>query len=210
MNQVACVCNHRSQQYIIYGNAPAYLQSLLPAKVGDTRPASRNSDHFTIIKARTETFKNSFIPSGIKLWNSSLNKIQDVNDVNYNSEPANTTFYEGQREVNIKHAQLRMKCSKLNAHLFTLHVIDSRDCSCGNNYEDSNHYLLHCPLFNTERQIMLHSLSCVVGIHNIDFKTLLFGSNAIKPDVNQLIFKPYKLRISFYILYKKINKFFFN
>jgi hypothetical protein len=124
----------KSISKIADGNAPAYLQSLLPAKVGDTRPASRNSDHFTIIKARTETFKNSFIPSGIKLWNSSLNKIQDVNDVNYNSEPANTTFYEGQREVNIKHAQLRMKCSKLNAHLFALHVIDSPNCSCGNNY----------------------------------------------------------------------------
>jgi len=48
---------------------PEYLESLLPAKIGSVRPTSRSADNFIIPKSRTETFKRSFIPSSIKLYN---------------------------------------------------------------------------------------------------------------------------------------------
>jgi hypothetical protein len=174
---------------IVNADVPVYLQSLLPAKVGDTRPASRNSDHFKLIKTRTETFKKSFIPSGINLWNTCIRENKYDGTVPDNSQLMNKLFLEGQREVNVKHAQLRMQCSKLNAHLFALHVIDSPDCSCGNNYEDCQHYLLHCPLFTVERQKMFQSLSAVVDLQTVDVHVLLSGSNTVKLDVNKLIFK---------------------
>ena len=48
--------------------APQYLIDLLPEKIGITRPGSRHADDFKLMKTRTETFKNSFIPASVKEW----------------------------------------------------------------------------------------------------------------------------------------------
>ena len=71
----------------------------------------------------------------------------------------NPLIFEGSRLNNIKHAQLRMNCSKLNTHLFLLHVSDTTQCSCGYEMEDTEHYLLQCPLYNIPRQTMLNSIT---------------------------------------------------
>ena len=71
---------------------PEYLESLLPAKIGSVRPTSRSADNFIIPKSRTETFKRSFIPSSIKLYNEldhdkrnygHLKETKGLNHVNY-------------------------------------------------------------------------------------------------------------------------------
>ena len=54
--------------------------------------------------------------------------------------------------------KLRMKCSKLFFHVFSLHVVDSPACPCGNYCDDSNHYLLQCPLFYQGRNIMMNEI----------------------------------------------------
>ena len=58
-------------------------------------------------------------------------------------------LYHGSRTNNYKHAQLRIKCSKLklNYHLCSLHMLDYPVWPCGHDREDSNHNLLHCPLY---------------------------------------------------------------
>ena len=131
---------------------------------------------------RTETFRRSFIPSTITMWNNlemekrNLNAIADL----CKFEP-NELFFFGNRLKNIQHAQLRMHCSKLNAHLFSLHVVDSPACSCGYNIEDSNHYLLKCPLFHTPRVKMLASVASELPMNiTIDANLLLHGSKTIK------------------------------
>ena len=101
----------------------------------------------------------------------------------------NVLFYEGSRSDNIKHAQLRMKCSKLNSHLFMLHVTDSPECLCGNNDEDANHYLLYCPLYHIQRQKMLYSLNNDLNINYVDYKLLLYGSDTLDLKTNKSIFK---------------------
>ena len=58
---------------------------------------------------------------------------------------SNPLFYKGSRLNNIKRVQLRMKCSKLNADLFLLHVVDSPECICGNDVENSD-FLLNAHL----------------------------------------------------------------
>ena len=96
-------------------------------------------------------------------------------------------FNFGERETSIKLAQLRMKCSKLNAHLFDIHVIESAACSCGFDIEDTNHYLFHCLLFSDERRIlfdMLHNLN----ITNITEEILLQGCTDNSLEENQQIF----------------------
>ena len=55
---------------ITNNKAPNYLVSLLPDKLGENRPNSRQAKNFRPIKTRTEKFKQSYIPSSIRLWNN--------------------------------------------------------------------------------------------------------------------------------------------
>ena len=96
-------------------------------------------------------------------------------------------FNHGKRENNIKHAQLRMNCSKLNYHLFLLHVVDSPICPCGFKCEDSNHFLLHCPLFHEDRLAMFNSISLICDL-DITCSMLLYGSDNLNFDTNCNIF----------------------
>ena len=48
-------------------------------------------------------------------------------------------YYVGLCKFNTIHAQLRMKCSKLYAHLHSLHVIDSPACVCSHRVGDTTH-----------------------------------------------------------------------
>ena len=95
-------------------------------------------------------------------------------------------FDYGNRENNIKHVQLRMKCSKLNYHLFSLHVIDSPVCPCCYECEDTNHFLLYSPLFHEDR-IMLVGIS-LLGNLEITCSTLLYGSDDLDLDTNRKLF----------------------
>ena len=64
---------------------------------------------------------------------------------------SNHLFYLGSHSENVKLAQLRMNCSKLNAHLFSLHVVDSPKCVCGCAVEDTSHFLMKCPLYHIDK-----------------------------------------------------------
>ena len=87
------------------------------------------------------------------------------------------------------HSQLRLKCSKLNAHLFSLHVVDSPSCLCGFNYEDSEHFLLHCPLYNESRQRMFQVLNTLIDNQHLNIDMLLFGNDAYDFETNCKVFK---------------------
>ena len=68
-------------------------------------------------------------------------------------------YYVGLRKFNIIHAQLRMNCSNVNAHLHSLHVIDSPACVCSHRDKDTAHFFsglssLLCPKVS----IMKHCL----------------------------------------------------
>ena len=54
----------------------------------------------------------------------------------------------------IRHAQFRVERRKLNS-IYSLQVMDSPAYSCGNDCEDSYHYLLQCPLFYQARNMII-------------------------------------------------------
>ena len=91
-------------------------------------------------------------------------------------------FYYGNRENNMKHAQLRMKCSKLNYRLYSLHVIDSPVYPYGYECAATNH-LLHCPLFHEDRLRMLVWISLPCNFE-ITCSTLLYDSDDLNLDTN--------------------------
>jgi hypothetical protein len=79
-----------------------------------------------------------------------------------------------------------MKCSKLNYHLFLLHVIESPLCICGGGNEDAPHYLLNCPFHLDARRLMLREISQL--INNITVNVLLHGSDTLDLDQNKKLF----------------------
>ena len=114
---------------IINKESTVYLQDLIPKRIGDIRPQSRYPDNFYTVKSRIETFRKSFIPSAVNLWNSlkdSDRTLTYADSLLKKTRPP--LLYYGSRTNNYKHAQLRMKCSKLNFHLYSLHVLDSPAC----------------------------------------------------------------------------------
>ena len=68
--------------------------------------------------------------------------------------------------------KLRMRCSNLNGHLQSVHIVESSACSCGFANEDEFHFVFGCPLFNRPRIILLNVISSVAPL---TFRTLLQG-----------------------------------
>ena len=173
---------------IMSNEIPQYLQSLIPEKIGTKRPQSRNPDNFYSMRSRIETYRLSFIPSSVRLYNS-----LDIVDRSFEyanslmKRPSPLLFYHGSRSSGIKHAQLRMKCSKLNFHLFSLHVADSPACPCGNDCEDSNHYLLQCPLFYQARNKLLNEIRALT-MTDISCELLLYGSTDLGIELSKKVF----------------------
>jgi len=161
------------------------LESLLPAKIGSVRPTSRSADNFIIPKSRTETFKRSFIPSSIKLYNELDHDKRNYGHLKEISRAKSCNHF-GNRNNNIKHAQLRMECSKLNHHLFLLHVLDSPRCYCGFEIEDTNHYFMSYPLYTTGRTKLLAAVHNIMTIADVD--TLLYGCDNLELSKNKELF----------------------
>ena len=135
--------------------APSYLSDLIPSNTPGNR-VLRNQNNIRSIKCRTETFISSYIPASTSIWNDLPldNRNRQFFTESLRSHKSPELFNHGAREVSIKMAQLRMNCSKLNAHLFSLHVVESAACSCGFDCEDTNHFLFHCPLYIVERNLL--------------------------------------------------------
>ena len=67
-------------------------------------------------------------------------------------------YNEGNRLAQIFLSRLRTNCSALNQHLHSKNIVPSPLCVCGS-IEDTDHFLLRCPLYHNHRQEMLISVS---------------------------------------------------
>ena len=83
-------------------------------------------------------------------------------------------------------AKLRMQCSNLNGHLYTMKIIDSPACSCGFVNENEFHFLLDlvCPLYNRSRVTLQNAMG-----HRAPFtlRTLLYGDDNLDFTENKRI-----------------------
>ena len=136
---------------IVHGLAPQYLYDILPQR--QQQPERRNlrsetNNEIPIPFARTESFRRSFFPYSIKMWNELDKNIRDSPSIHAFKDilkkrpnPNLKLLYLGDRFPAIHHARMRIGCSKLNAHLcHNLHVIPSPQCHCGYHTEDPQHF----------------------------------------------------------------------
>ncbi len=130
------------------------------------------------------------VPMRTRMWNSLPQESHTIDyAIGHLKRKWNPLFYKGCRSNNVKHAQLRMKCSKLNTHLYSLHVSDTAQCLCGYHIEDTEHFLLHCPLYQISRQKMLQSIARPnININDIDDHVLLYGNDRYSLLTNKNIF----------------------
>ena len=177
---------------IIRGFAPQYLGNILSDLVGQRHYFLRNHN-FRVPLCRLETFKRSFFPRVISLWNELPQLPKEADSVEtfkhfFKKEPDEhqVLYYYGDRWPSVHHARMRMGCSKLNSDLFNnLHVLDSPWCHCRASSETTEHYLLSCHLWTNQRDIMIDSIQ---GLMPVTTDNLLFGNREVSLEVNKQVF----------------------
>ena len=106
-------------------------------------------------------FHNSFFPYISKLWNNlpkstqSLSLYEFKQEMKISLKPVRYRHYNvGPKQSNSLLTGLRTGRTNLNLHKFTIGLSDEPTCLCHSRNESSEHYLLECFLFSTERQTL--------------------------------------------------------
>ena len=142
---------------MINHQCPGYLSNLVPPLVSTTSPYHRRRPHERVIPAhKTELYANSFIPSTTQLWNTLPQTIQTNPSISLLKKYLSTNhtmvpiyYYFGSRKEQVKYCRLRLAISDLNNDLFRRHLLEDPIRSCRYTAETSEHFLLHCPLYNS-------------------------------------------------------------
>ena len=176
---------------VVHKSAPDYLVDVLPNVANAEKHYNlRNNDDLDQFTFKIEKFRKSLFPDCVRKWNRLDKDTRAV--VSHNSfknkivtdKCPPSLFYLGQRKFNIIRAQLRMNCSNLSAHLYSLHVVNSPACICSHTAEDTAHYFLDCPLYYTQRMILRN---VVTRYTQSDLNVLLYGDSGIDHDRNAVI-----------------------
>ena len=64
---------------------------------------------------------------------------------------------------NILHTRLRTEMSLLNSHLFRIHKHETPECSCGHGTENIRHFILSCPKYDPQRNVLFQKISRIIG-----------------------------------------------
>jgi len=142
---------------------------------------------------RLETYRKSFFPRTIKLWNNLPNVTQSASSLDkfkLNFKPELTDilllYYYGERWPSVHHARMRIGCSKLNADLCNnLHVVDHPGCPCGAPLESAHHFFFECPRYIVERNSLFNYVERII---DVSLANLLYGNKNISLDENKRVF----------------------
>ena len=171
---------------------PEHLSIKFPKLVSETNPyARRRPLERETFYSRTEQYKNSFFPCTTLLWNKLPDNIKCITSISafkrhltQNDQVVPPYYYIGDRLLNIIHCKLRLKMSDLNYDLFNRHLTENRKCRCNADKEDTDHYLLQCPLYTKEREVTIQVLPYLAQNCN----SLLFGNASFSITFNSYIF----------------------
>ena len=134
---------------MINGDTPEYLRDLVPPTVGENVGRNlRNNEKLRNVRCRTTKYQKSFLPKAVNVWNSldtniiKSNTLETFKQKVVSSSKCKELYMCGSRKYSMIHAQMRMNCSNLKAHLHSLHVIDNCTCACGHEIESSMHFFI--------------------------------------------------------------------
>ena len=167
---------HKLSLYHRFNNAqhqtPRYIRSIMPnTRAQLTGRVLRNANAHTIQPNRTRSYKYSFFPSTGKHWNQLPQSLRSLPHASFKraitkrlgvSKPP--IYHKvGSKEGNILHTRIRIGMSSLNSHFFQINRSPTPECSCGHSVEDVFHFILFCTNYLTQRQILYHNISQILG-----------------------------------------------
>ena len=177
---------------IINNQSPRYLFQLVPSL--NIRYFSWNLENIPQLWTKHYFFKNSFFSSTIKEWNNLDPQIRKSKSISIfkshilkfiRPKPNNVDYCHNPKVIKLL-PRLRLGFSHLREHKFKHNFQGCLNpiCLCGNEIENSTHYLLHCPTYTTGRLTLLNkikSINCSI-LESRDAavtKILLFGDNTL-------------------------------
>ena len=178
---------------IIHGQCPSYLSERCPQLVGQLNPYHRRRPwERRVPHSRTELYYNSFFPSATRLYNFIPDEVKTNPSIsnlkrflNQYDKPTPLYYFGINRSKEVHHARLRLGMSNLNFDMFQRHLLDSPACGCGFRSETSEHFLLHCPNFNAQRQATIDN----IPLHRKHINCLLNGNERFSYEENYVIFE---------------------
>lgn len=186
---------------LVGSHSPEYLFSEIPPE-RQILYNLRNPRVYDQNIVRTVRFSNTYFQSTLHEWNLLDDEIKNSRSISEFKQkllqiikPVTNSMYNISDIDGVRYlTKIRLKFSALNEHKFR-HRFDCINpcCACGEAVEDNEHFLLHCPRFDTMRRDLLGQLSDIPGIDitSMDSKSLcqllLFGSNNLTVVANRII-----------------------
>ena len=178
---------------------------------------TRSNGGFIPFQYTSTSFNNSFFPYHTKLWNSIPKEHRTSGDMTVFKNSLKTLYkppkYKhysiGSKLGNSLVTQLRVGRSYLNGHSHIIGQAESPQCDCGDSHESPQHVLLSCPFYESQRQVMLRTITPIVpGFHQKSLKLrteiLLFG---VPPDFTDSITINRTVTLSVQLFLTSINRF---
>ena len=106
--------------------------------------------------------------------------------------PKTNSVFKIHDPISLRHLfQLRVGLSVLRHHKKNHNFSDtpSDTCFCKNVVEDTDHFILHCPFYDTHRSELRAKVSSILSLNNIDLiissKLLLYGHDSLSLQDNR-------------------------
>ena len=151
----------------VNGLLPTHLSRKFPELASNfqTRYPRRRSLERKQLQWNLEIYHQSYFPISTELWNNLPENIKSITSIsafkrflNINDPAVPSYFYLGDRVPQIIHCKLRINMSDLQSDMFSRHISNNRNCNCGFQNENANHFLLHCPLYLEPRNVTIFNL----------------------------------------------------
>ena len=202
---------------IVNDKTPLYLKNKLPRH---RRPLYRQNNNNIVyeIRCKSNRYMNSFFPDGIKAWNNAIAIFPNISSINILKSrilsffrPEKKSIFNIHDPVGIRYLfLLRVGLSPLRSHENRHGFLDTPlgDCLCNRDIEDTNHFLLLCSLYATQRAILITSVTEILIKYNLEslanqsglylygHKTIVFAENRHHFIYNKF----YKRHTTFYSL----------
>ena len=140
---------------IINGLAPQHLCNNINnyVNVTDHRYTFRNNNIQQIF-SKTKTFRASYFPCSIRLWNALPPSVRNVDSLSQfkcklnNSKRVKNKYFD--RKINTILGSISLRCIQLNDDLTRKNILNKNKCICSS-IETASHYLFDCMLYTNQR-----------------------------------------------------------
>ena len=187
---------------IMNGLTPQYLVDPIPMPRRHLFGRHVTNDIYCF-SYRNDRFLYSFYPDAVNSWNAldaDVRKTETLSGfkkiIMKSIQPKKRSVFNVHDENGIRHIfQLRVGLSSLRAHKRNHNFKDTPDdrCPCGIGIETTEHFLLKCSLYQTQRETLLSSINPIISsvipenTSNNLAEILLYGNEKLDHHQNKII-----------------------